>query len=57
MATLLLKTSFDVVEGTNLTRDGMTGRLLEFDNKARGADIAVFFYAGDGVAIGGINDC
>ena len=36
---------FDVVEGTNLSRDTMTERLL-VGKKAQGADIAVFFYAG-----------
>ena len=55
MASLLRNVGFDVVQGTNLTRDTMTDRLLEFGKKAQGADIAVFFYAGHGIAIGGIN--
>ena len=46
---------FEVVEGTNLTRDKMTERLLEFGKKAQGADVAVFFYAGHGIAISGTN--
>ena len=46
---------FDVVEGTNLTRDTMTEKLLDFGKKAQGADVAVFFYAGHGIAISGTN--
>ncbi|SHM35357.1 caspase family protein [Bradyrhizobium lablabi] len=55
MATVLRKVGFDVVEGTNLTRDQMTERLLEFGDKAQGAELAVFFYAGHGIAISGTN--
>jgi hypothetical protein len=55
MAAVLRNVGFDVVEGTNLTRDTMTERLLEFGKKAQGADIAVFFYAGHGIAISGSN--
>jgi uncharacterized caspase-like protein len=55
MATTLRNVGFDVVEGTNLTRDKMTERLLEFGKKAEGADVALFFYAGHGIAINGTN--
>src|ERR1700710_2903496 len=55
MANVLRKVGFEVVEGTNLTRDKMTERLLEFGKKAQGADVAVFFYAGHGIAIAGSN--
>src|SRR5271169_3734070 len=55
MAATLRNVGFDVVEGTNLTRDTMTERLLEFGKKAQGADVAVFFYAGHGIAINGTN--
>lgn len=55
MAAVLRNVGFEVVEGTNLTRDTMTERLLEFGKKAQGADVAVFFYAGHGIAIGGTN--
>ena len=55
MAGVLRNVGFDVVEGTDLTRDQMTERLLEFGKKAQGADIAVFFYAGHGIAIDGTN--
>jgi uncharacterized caspase-like protein len=33
----------------------MTERLLEFGKKAEGADVALFFYAGHGIAINGTN--
>ena len=55
MAGVLRNVGFDVVEGTNLTRDKMTELLLEFGKKAQGADVAVFFYAGHGIAISGTN--
>src|SRR6202048_421099 len=55
MAGVLRNAAFEVVEGTNLPRDKMTERLLEFGQKAQGADVALFFYAGHGIAIDGIN--
>ena len=55
MASVLRNIGFEVVEGTNLTRDKMTERLLDFGKKAQGADVALFFYAGHGIAISGTN--
>src|ERR1700726_2294039 len=55
MAKLLRSVGFDVVEGANLTRDKMTERLLEFGKRAEGADVALFFYAGHGIAVNGTN--
>ncbi|WP_291686114.1 caspase family protein [Bradyrhizobium sp.] len=55
MAALLRNVGFEVVEGTNLTRDKMTERLLDFGKKAEGADVALFFYAGHGIAVNGTN--
>ena len=55
MAKVLRNVGFDVVEGTNLTRDKMTEKLLDFGKKAEGADVAVFFYAGHGIAVNGTN--
>jgi len=55
MAGALRKIGFEVVEGTNLTRDKMTEKLLDFGKKAQGADVALFFYAGHGIAISGTN--
>jgi len=55
MAKLLRNVGFDVVEGSNLTREKMTEKLLDFGKKAEGADVALFFYAGHGIAVNGTN--
>jgi peptidoglycan hydrolase-like protein with peptidoglycan-binding domain len=55
MAKLLRNVGFEVVEGSNLSRDKMTEKLLEFGKKAEGADVALFFYAGHGIAVNGAN--
>lgn len=55
MARVLRNVGFDVVEGANLTRDAMTAKLLEFGKKSEGADVALFFYAGHGIALNGTN--
>jgi Caspase domain/Putative peptidoglycan binding domain len=55
MASVLRNVGFEVVEGTNLTRETMTERLLDFGKRAQSADVAVFFYAGHGIAISGTN--
>jgi peptidoglycan hydrolase-like protein with peptidoglycan-binding domain len=55
MVAMLRNVGFEVVEGTNLTRDKMTEKLLDFGKKAEGADVALFFYAGHGIAINGTN--
>ena len=55
MASVLRNVGFEVVEGSNLTRDAMTEKLLDFGKRAQGADVAVFFYAGHGIAISGTN--
>ena len=55
MARMLRNVGFEVVEGSNLTRDKMTEKLLDFGKKAEGADVALFFYAGHGIAVNGTN--
>jgi uncharacterized caspase-like protein len=55
MAGVLRNVGFEVVEGVNLTRDKMTEKLLDFGKRAQGADVAVFYYAGHGIAINGTN--
>lgn len=55
MARVLRNVGFEVVEGSNLTRDAMTAKLLEFGEKSEGADVALFFYAGHGIAVNGTN--
>jgi uncharacterized caspase-like protein len=55
MAQVLRNVGFDVVEGTNLTRDKMADKLIEFGRRAQGADVAVFYYAGHGISMDGVN--
>ena len=55
MAGVLRNVGFEVIEGTNLTRDKMTEKLLDFGKRAQGADVAVFYYAGHGIAVSGTN--
>ena len=52
---MLRNVGFEVVEGANLARDKMTEKLLDFGKKAEGADVALFFYAGHGIAVNGTN--
>jgi uncharacterized caspase-like protein len=53
MAALLRTLDFDVTDGFDLTRDQMTERLLEFGKRAAGADLALFYYSGQGISAGG----
>lgn len=55
MAATLRNVGFEVIEGSNLSRDQMTEKLLDFGRKAQGSDVAVFYYAGHGIAVGGTN--
>ena len=52
MATVLRNVGFEVVEDTNLTRDKMTERLLEFGKKAEGAEVAMVGDGGLGARFG-----
>jgi uncharacterized caspase-like protein len=55
MAALLRNVGFEVIEGTDLGREGMAARLGEFAAKTQSADVALFFYAGHGIAVNGKN--
>ncbi|MDC7787268.1 caspase domain-containing protein [Rhodoplanes sp. TEM] len=55
MASLLRNAGFEVVEGTDLGRDAMTAKLRDFALRSQGSDIALFFYAGHGIAVNGKN--
>lgn len=46
---------FDVDTAYNLDRAGLTRKLADFKKRAETADTAVFFYAGHGMEIDGIN--
>jgi hypothetical protein len=55
IAAVLRKLDFDVVEGKNLDRRGFDDSIREFGRKLEHADLAIFFYAGHGLQVGGRN--
>ncbi|HYN26720.1 MAG TPA: caspase family protein [Burkholderiales bacterium] len=55
MAASLRRLGFDVFEGQDLDKRAMERMIRQFGVKLSGADLALFFYAGHGVAIGGQN--
>jgi uncharacterized caspase-like protein len=55
VASMLRNIGFEVIEGTNLDHKAMTDKLIDFGTKAQNADIAVFYYAGHGIAVSGTN--
>ena len=46
---------FAVIEEHNVTRDEMLEALAEFRGKLRGAEVALFYYAGHGISVAGSN--
>ena len=53
---ILRKLGFDVIEGRDLDRRGMEDKICEFGRKLEaGADLALLFYAGHGMQVGGRN--
>lgn len=55
IAAALTTLGFEVVKGTNLSRQGMIDKLADFTAKLQAGDIAAVFYAGHGVAIETVN--
>jgi uncharacterized caspase-like protein len=53
MTELLKKIGFEVIEGTDLTRDQMKKRLAEFGDKANGADLALLYFSGQSFTVDG----
>jgi hypothetical protein len=51
----LRRLGFEVFEGRDLDKRSMERMIRQFGVKLSGADLALFFYAGHGVAIGGQN--
>ena len=51
MASLLRNLGFEVVTGTDLTQAAMTDSLRQFAQAADNADVALFYYAGHGIAL------
>ena len=55
VADMLQTLGFEVVQGTDLGRDGMIETLGRFARLGGGADVALFYYAGHGLQIAGRN--
>jgi hypothetical protein len=55
IARLLNDLGFEVSVGLDLGRDALTEKIAEFAVASRGADVALFFYAGHGFQLGGKN--
>ena len=55
ITTKLRSLGFDVVEGRNLDRPGMDNVIRQFSRKLDNASLALFFYAGHGMQVGGRN--
>lgn len=55
LADRLSKLGFTVVRSLNQTKQGMDNAIQAFSNRAKGADVALFFYAGHGIQYQGDN--
>ena len=55
MAAALRDVGFEVVAGTDLDRAAFYERIGEFTERARGAEAALFYYAGHGMQLSGAN--
>jgi carboxyl-terminal processing protease len=55
IAQALRALGFDVVEGRDLTKRALEDKVIEFNRKLDRATVALFFYAGHGLQVGGKN--
>jgi uncharacterized caspase-like protein/formylglycine-generating enzyme required for sulfatase activity len=55
IAATLKKLGFQIVDGTDLGKAAMDRKIRDFATSLAGADTALFFYAGHGLQVGGIN--
>ena len=55
IAQVLRGIGFEVVEGSDLGKRAMEEKIREFGRKLDGAEVALFFYAGHGMQVGGSN--
>ncbi|MCG6859207.1 MAG: caspase family protein [Salaquimonas sp.] len=51
----LTRLDFEVIEGLDLKRPQLVDKIRQFARQMRGADIALLFYAGHGLQVGGRN--
>ncbi|HEY8277043.1 MAG TPA: caspase domain-containing protein [Methyloceanibacter sp.] len=55
IAAKLRALGFDVIDGTDLSKEAMETRIRAFADKLQGSDVGLFFYAGHGLAADGRN--
>jgi hypothetical protein len=55
MAAMLETLGFTVISGVDLTQAKMAQKVGDFEEAARGADVTLFFYAGHGLQVNGLN--
>jgi formylglycine-generating enzyme required for sulfatase activity len=55
MQTTLRELGFHVQVATDVDRRGLLSALRDFEARARGADVALFYFAGHGAQVGGAN--
>lgn len=55
VATVLDRLGFTVIKGVDLTRSALEATVRDFALSSRGADVALFFYAGHGLQVHGRN--
>src|ERR1700687_3869073 len=55
LSAALKRLGFEVVDGTDLDKRTMERLIQDFAGKLRGAEVALFFYAGHGMQVAGQN--
>src|SRR5258708_7923250 len=55
LAQVLRSVGFEVIEQRDATREAMAKAVRDFSDRLRGADVALFFYAGHGLQMNGEN--
>ncbi len=55
MSRTLRGLGFSVIEEHNVSRDGLLEAVADFRKKINGAQVALFYYAGHGISVGGSN--